>query len=80
MQTSTLSIYQALKSFCTNLKYVEKGVTTHYTNYCCIKYPKLQAKYSLDQMRSQKSQKNLQRSTTQDIISKTEPISERYSW
>lgn len=34
MQTSMPLIYRVLKSSCTNLKYIKKGLITNYTNYC----------------------------------------------
>lgn len=41
LQTFILLINRAFKSSCTNPKYVKKGLTTHYTNYCQIKYSEL---------------------------------------
>ncbi len=47
MQTSAPSIHHAPKGSCTNKECVEKGLTTHYTDRCWIKNPKLRAKYAL---------------------------------
>lgn len=80
MQISMPLIHQAPKGSCTNPECIEKSLTTHYTNCYWIKYPKLQAKYSLDLMRPQRSQRNLRGSAAQDVIPTTEPTLEKDSW
>ena len=43
---------------------VEKGVTTHYNDQCCIKNPELRAKYSLWQMKPRGSNRNLHKAAS----------------
>ena len=81
MQTSTPSIYRALKGSCTNPECLTKNLTTHWTDRCWIKNLELWAKYALGRMNPRESQKNLcGGSTTQDTVTKTEPTPERDSW
>lgn len=50
---------------CTNPDCIKKGNTTHYTDRCFLKYPELQPKHSLHQMRTKGSKQNLQSQTTE---------------
>ena len=58
------NIQRAPKGTCTVKECVERGVTTHYTNRCWILHPKLRAKYSLCQMRTKGSNRNLRKANT----------------
>lgn len=55
------NIHQAPKGTDTTKKCVERGVTTYYTDWCWVIYPKLQAKYSLLQMQIKKSNQDLKK-------------------
>lgn len=66
------SIHWAPKGTCTTKKYVEKGVTIHYTDWCWVLHPKLYAKYSLYQMRPKRLNQNLKK-----IINPTETVDRR---
>lgn len=76
MQISNSSIHQALKGSYTNPKCVKNSLTTHYNNYCWIKYLELQAKYLLGLMQFCGSQKNFWDSSKKDrgIAPKTKII------
>lgn len=78
IQTTMLLIYCTPKRSCTNKEYVEKGLTIYYIDLYWIKHFELQAKYPFNQMRLQRSQKNLCRAfVTQkvnDIIEQTPKI------
>ncbi len=55
MQTSNPLIHRALKESGINAECVTKSLTTHYTDRCLIKNPKLRAKYALGQIRPRES-------------------------
>lgn len=38
----------APKALCKNQEYIDKGLTTHYIDWCWIKHPKLRQKYALN--------------------------------
>ena len=58
------NIQRAPKGTCTTKECVERGVTTHYTDRCWILHPELRAKYSLRQMRTRGSNRNLRKANT----------------
>lgn len=65
LQTSQTSAFlskltlAAPKGLCKNPECIEKGLTTHYTDYYQIKYLELRQKYSLGCMQTRGLQKNL---------------------
>lgn len=67
--------HQAPPGTCKNQECIDKGVTTHYTERCFLKYPELRAKYSLRGMKPRGSRTNLQKdiATTQSSSSYTNP-------
>ena len=80
LQTSTPRPPPAApKESCKNPECVEKGLTTHYTDCCWIKHPKLRQKYSLGWIRTRGSQRNLRSQAGQDPVLKTEPTPEKES-
>ncbi len=77
MQTFTHSIYHTPNGSSTNTECVKKGLRTHYTDFCWIKHPELQAKYVFSQIRPCGSQRNFREGfPTQETVVRAEPISE----
>lgn len=56
--------HRAPSGTCTNQQCIDKGVTTHYTERCFLRYPELRAKYPLRGMRPRGSGTNLRKDTT----------------
>lgn len=61
------NIHRASKGTCTTKECVERGVNTHYTDRCWVIHPELRAKYSLRQMRTRRSNRNLKKANTPTV-------------
>ena len=59
-----INIHQAPKRTCIIKEYVEREVTTNYTDRCWVLHPELCAKYSLRQIQPRRLNRNLKKTNT----------------